>query len=74
MPGLSRLGGDRACYLPGIDLIQLHDRSSFHSPAAFCATWAHEQIHSTGHESRLKRDLGEPSGKGAMPMRSWSPN
>ena len=51
-------GGDRACYLPGIDRIQLPDRASFHSPAAFCATWAHEQIHSTGHESRLKRDLG----------------
>jgi antirestriction protein ArdC len=33
------------------------DRASFHSPAAFCATWAHKQIHSTGHESRLKRDL-----------------
>ncbi|MCP9825314.1 ArdC family protein [Synechococcus sp. EJ6-Ellesmere] len=56
-------GGDRACYLPGIDRIQLPDRGSFHSPAAFCATWAHEQIHSTGHESRLKRDLGGAFGK-----------
>ena len=51
-------GGDRACYLLGIDRIQLSDRASFHSPAAFCAASAHEQIHSTGHESRLKRDLG----------------
>jgi antirestriction protein ArdC len=56
-------GGDRACYLPGIDRIQLPDRASFHSPAAFYATWAHEQIHSTGHESRLKRDLGGAFGK-----------
>jgi len=56
-------GGDRACYLPGIDRIQLPDRASFHSPAAFCATWAHEQIHSTGHETRLKRDLGGAFGK-----------
>jgi antirestriction protein ArdC len=56
-------GGDRACYLPAIDRIQLPDRASFHSPAAFCATWAHEQIHSTGHESRLKRDLGCAFGK-----------
>ncbi len=56
-------GGDRACYLPGIDRILLPDRASFHSPAAFCATWAHEQIHSTGHESRLKRDLGGVFGK-----------
>ncbi len=37
--------------------------ASFHSPAAFCATWAHEQIHSTGHESRLNRDLGGAFGK-----------
>ena len=56
-------GGDRACYLPAIDRIQLPERASFHSPAAFCATWAHEQIHSTGHESRLKRDLGGAFGK-----------
>ncbi len=56
-------GGDRACYLPAIDWIQLPDRASFHSAAAFCATWAHEQIHSTGHESRLKRDLGGAFGK-----------
>jgi antirestriction protein ArdC len=56
-------GGDRAFYLPGIDRIQLPDRASFFSPAAFCATWAHEQVHSTGHESRLKRDLGGAFGK-----------
>lgn len=56
-------GGDRACYLPGIDRIQMPDRASFHSAAAFCATWAHEQIHSTGLESRLKRDLGGVFGK-----------
>ncbi|WP_255099323.1 zincin-like metallopeptidase domain-containing protein [Synechococcus sp. L2F] len=56
-------GGDRACYLPAIDRIQLPDRASFHSPAAFCGTWAYEQIHSTGHESRMKRDLGGVFGK-----------
>ena len=56
-------GGDRACYLPGIDRIELPDRASFHSLAAFCATWAHEQIHSTGDESRLKRELGGAFGK-----------
>ncbi|WP_367279714.1 zincin-like metallopeptidase domain-containing protein [Synechococcus sp. CCFWC 502] len=58
MAGAGELQGDRACYLPAIDRIQLSDRASFHSPAAFCAASAHEQIHSTGHESRLKRDLG----------------
>ncbi|MCP9915267.1 ArdC family protein [Cyanobium sp. ATX 6F1] len=62
-PAPVSFGGDRACYLPAIDRIQLPDRASFHSPAAFCATWAHEAVHSTGHESRLKRDLGGVFGK-----------
>ncbi|WP_259729605.1 MULTISPECIES: zincin-like metallopeptidase domain-containing protein [Synechococcales] len=57
------LGGDRACYLPAINRIQLPDRASFHSPTAFGVTWAHEKIHSTGHESRLKRDLSGVFGK-----------
>jgi len=56
-------GGDRAFYLPQLDRIQLPDRASFHSPGAFYATWAHEQVHSTGHASRLKRDLGGSFGK-----------
>ena len=56
-------GGDRAFYLPQVDRIQLPDRASFHSPGAFYATWAHEQVHSTGHASRLKRDLGGAFGK-----------
>jgi antirestriction protein ArdC len=33
------------------------DRSFFHSAAALDVTWAHEAIHSTGHSSRLSRDL-----------------
>ncbi|WP_254216678.1 ArdC family protein [Synechococcus sp. CCY 9618] len=49
--------GDRACYLPVPDRIQLPDRSGFHSAAALYATWAHEAIHSCGHSSRLARDL-----------------
>jgi antirestriction protein ArdC len=50
-------GGERACYSPASDRIQLPDRSAFHSAAALYATWAHEAIHSTGHSSRLARDL-----------------
>ncbi len=50
-------GGERACYLPQIDRIQLPERAAFHSAAGFYATWAHEVIHSTGHASRLQRDL-----------------
>ncbi|MEA5472668.1 zincin-like metallopeptidase domain-containing protein [Synechococcus sp. CCY9201] len=52
-----RFGGDRACYLPLPDRIQLPERVAFHSAAALYATWAHEAIHSTGHGSRLARDL-----------------
>jgi len=57
-------GGDRACYLPVPDRIQLPDRSAFHSAKALYATWAHEVIHSTGHSSRLARDLSGGMGEG----------
>jgi antirestriction protein ArdC len=52
-----RFGGNRACYQPWPDRIQLPDRAAFHSAAALYATWAHEAIHSSGHSSRLARDL-----------------
>jgi len=62
------VGGDRACYLPDADRIHLPDRAAFHSAAAHAATWAHEAIHSTGHRSRLGRDLsgvmGAADGRG----------
>ena len=50
-------GGERACYVPDADRIHLPERAAFHSAAAHVATWAHEAIHSTGHSSRLGRDL-----------------
>jgi antirestriction protein ArdC len=50
-------GGERACYFPQLDRIQLPERQAFHSAAGFYATWSHETIHSTGHASRLKRDI-----------------
>ena len=50
-------GGERACYLPAADRIALPARAAFHSAAALYATWAHEAIHSSGHSSRLARDL-----------------
>ena len=56
-------GGERAFYQPQGDRIHLPERAAFHSSAAFYATWAHEAIHSTGHSSRLARDLsGSPDG------------
>ena len=58
-------GGSRAFYHPGDDRIQLPDRGVFHSGSAFYATWAHEALHSTGHASRLARDLSGTMGSEA---------
>ena len=50
-------GGDRAFYMPSTDRIQLPNREAFNTSEGFYSTWAHEVIHSTGHNLRLKRDL-----------------
>ncbi|MEB3200922.1 MAG: zincin-like metallopeptidase domain-containing protein [Synechococcaceae cyanobacterium] len=55
-------GGDRACYIPGEDRIVLPVRAAFHDAASLYATWAHEAIHSSGHRSRLGRDLSGAPG------------
>jgi len=55
-------GGSQACYVPGTDRIHLPAAARFEDPAARLATWAHEAIHSTGHSSRLGRDLGAAFG------------
>jgi antirestriction protein ArdC len=65
-------GGDRACYLPVPDRIQLPDRSAFHSAGALYATWAHEVIHSTGHSSRLARNLSGGMGDGGDGGRAYA--
>lgn len=46
-----------ASYSPGHDRIALPARRAFHSSGAYYATWAHEAVHSTGHPTRLRRDL-----------------
>lgn len=48
----------RAYYNPGKDEIVLPMRESFNSKEDFMATTFHEMIHSTGHESRLNREIG----------------
>jgi antirestriction protein ArdC len=55
-------GGGKAYYNPREDAIQLPDRQAFHSASALYATWAHEALHSTGHASRLARDLSGEMG------------
>ena len=52
-----RHGGNRACYRPEADVIQLPDRGAFPDSASFYATALHELVHWTGHPKRLHRDL-----------------
>jgi antirestriction protein ArdC len=58
-------GGDQACYLPQSDRILLPHRQAFHSDTALYATWAHEALHSTGHPTRLGRNLAGTFGSDA---------
>ena len=60
-------GGSLASYNPNSDQIQLPERNAFHSSSALYATWAHEALHSTGHPSRLNRNLS-----GAMGSRDYA--
>lgn len=56
-------GGDRACFIPALDLIRMPDRRRFTgtettTPAeAFYSTLCHELVHWSGAKSRLDRDL-----------------
>ena len=50
-------GGDNAYYRPSIDEIHLPERNAFVDLPEFYSTAMHEVGHSTGHETRLNRDL-----------------
>jgi antirestriction protein ArdC len=58
-------GGNRACYRSDLDRIELPDADRFQSASARLATWAHEAIHSSGHPSRLNRNLEGAFGSAA---------
>ena len=58
-------GADQAAYLPEADRIRMPPRQDFEADAAYLATLAHECIHSTGHASRLGRDLSGSYGSAA---------
>jgi antirestriction protein ArdC len=49
-------GGERAFYVPKFDTITMPPKESFSSTEAYYSTLFHEMTHSTGHESRLKRE------------------
>lgn len=51
-------GGDKAFYDRQGDLITLPPKENFKTPVSFYATALHEEIHASGHPSRLDRDLG----------------
>ncbi|MDE6059371.1 MAG: ssDNA-binding domain-containing protein [Clostridia bacterium] len=50
-------GGSKAYYSPSLDEIHLPKIEDFKSMQDYYATALHEIAHSTGHESRLNRDL-----------------
>lgn len=55
-------GGNRAYYRPATDSIRLPARGSFKTKTGYYAVSFHEHAHSTGHESRLNRDLNNGFG------------
>jgi antirestriction protein ArdC len=52
-----RYAGDKACYVPKLDVIQLPDPECFEWAAHFYATSLHEHSHFSGATHRLNRDL-----------------
>ena len=52
-----QIGGSRAFYAPGPDLVVLPPQSAFFEPINFYRTALHELTHATGHATRLARDL-----------------
>lgn len=48
-------GGDRACFVPSLDIINLPKPEAFKTEFDYYATAFHELAHWTGHESRLNR-------------------
>lgn len=52
-----KVGGDRACYSPKLDLITMPSRGTFNDTESYHQTLLHELVHWTGHDSRLKREI-----------------
>ena len=51
-----RHGGDKACYWPGFDRIDMPEFETFHNPEGYYSTLFHEHGHWTGHKTRLDRE------------------
>ena len=50
--------GNKAFYDPSDDRITMPGQDQFLTSEGMYSTWAHEQLHSTGHKSRLNREMG----------------
>lgn len=61
-------GGSQAFYRPSTDEVRLPEREKFKSTQSFYDTAFHEIGHSTGHESRLSRDLSGGFGSQSYAM------
>ena len=67
-PPKIKSGMSHAFYQPVNDTVGMPERKRFETEDAYHATLFHELIHSTGHESRLKRQsIMERNGFGSMP-------
>jgi antirestriction protein ArdC len=55
-PPSIRYGGDRAAYVPALDLVMAPPLQQFETADAFYSTCFHELGHSIGHASRLARE------------------
>ena len=58
-------GSNRAAYSPALDLIVMPPAEAFRDMVSFYGTLAHEHVHSTGHASRLARELSGRFGSDA---------
>ncbi|QDC39116.1 ArdC family protein [Sphingobium fuliginis] len=52
-----RIGGDKAYYVPAHDFVQVPPQPAFFEQINYYRTALHELTHSTGHPSRLNRNL-----------------
>lgn len=55
--GIKTVADDVASYSPAFDRIKMPALGQFKDPESYYSTYLHEMGHSTGHESRLNRDL-----------------
>ena len=59
-----RIGGEKAFYVPALDMIALPPKGAYPEPINWYRTALHELGHWTAHESRLARDMsGSHGGK-----------